>query len=148
MATVPPITTNSTTSTGTSASDAAPLPTQTLSQADFLQLLVTQLSAQDPMNPQSNLDSIAQMAQFSALQESQTTETDMARLNATALIGQTVSVQNTDGTTANGVVSGMQVNSGTPQIVINGMPYDLTQIMSVTPTPVTPTSPASTTQTP
>jgi flagellar basal-body rod modification protein FlgD len=40
---------------------------QTLDQADFLKLLTTQLSQQDPLEPQDNQAMIAQMAQFSAL---------------------------------------------------------------------------------
>ena len=137
MSTVSSIASNSGSTAGLYGSDtAATLPAQTLSQQDFLKLLVTQMTSQDPMNPSSDLNSIAQMAQFSTLQESQTMETDMARLNATALIGQTVSLQDATGGTVTGQVSGMMMDSGTPQIVVNGSPYSLTQILSVTPTPV------------
>lgn len=41
--------------------------TQSLGQADFLKLLTTQLSQQDPLEPTDNKDMLAQMAQFSAL---------------------------------------------------------------------------------
>jgi flagellar basal-body rod modification protein FlgD len=41
--------------------------TQTLGQADFLKLLTTQLSQQDPLEPTDNQEMLAQMAQFSAL---------------------------------------------------------------------------------
>ena len=40
---------------------------QTLGQADFLRLLTTQLSQQDPLEPTDNQAMLAQMAQFSAL---------------------------------------------------------------------------------
>jgi flagellar basal-body rod modification protein FlgD len=40
---------------------------QTLGQADFLRLLTTQLTMQDPLEPQDNQAMLAQMAQFSAL---------------------------------------------------------------------------------
>ena len=40
---------------------------QTLGQADFLKLLTTQLSQQDPLAPTDNQAMLAQMAQFSAL---------------------------------------------------------------------------------
>ena len=40
---------------------------QTLGQADFLRLLTTQLTFQDPLAPTDNQDLLAQMAQFSAL---------------------------------------------------------------------------------
>lgn len=40
---------------------------QTLGQADFLRLLTTQLTMQDPLAPADNKEMLAQMAQFSAL---------------------------------------------------------------------------------
>lgn len=40
----------------------------TLDQTDFLRLLTTQLTLQDPLEPVSNEDMLAQMAQFSSLQ--------------------------------------------------------------------------------
>ncbi len=40
----------------------------TLDQTDFLRLLTTQLTLQDPLEPTSNEDMLAQMAQFSSLQ--------------------------------------------------------------------------------
>lgn len=40
---------------------------QSLGQADFLKLLTTQLTMQDPLAPADNKEMLAQMAQFSAL---------------------------------------------------------------------------------
>lgn len=40
---------------------------QSLGQADFLRLLTTQLTMQDPLAPADNKEMLAQMAQFSAL---------------------------------------------------------------------------------
>ena len=40
---------------------------QSLGQADFLRLLTTQLTMQDPLEPTDNKEMLAQMAQFSAL---------------------------------------------------------------------------------
>ncbi|MDJ0643654.1 MAG: flagellar hook capping FlgD N-terminal domain-containing protein [Erythrobacter sp.] len=47
----------------------------TLDQSDFLRLLTTQLTLQDPLEPTSNEEMLAQMAQFSAL-EAQTASSD------------------------------------------------------------------------
>lgn len=127
--------------TATSPTDGtSALTSQTLSQADFLKLLVAQMSSQDPLNPQSNTDFAAQMAQFSALQTSQATQTSIATLGAnqqvqqaTGLIGSTVTVQNTDGSTASGIVTGVQINSGTPSILVGGTGYSLSQVVSIQP---------------
>src|SRR5690349_5974736 len=76
------------------------VPIQTLGQNDFLKLLATQLSTQDPMNPMSDTSFIAQMAQFSALEQSKAMQSDLAQLNSdqqlsqtSALLGKTVTVQ-------------------------------------------------------
>jgi flagellar basal-body rod modification protein FlgD len=124
--------------TGTSSSSA--IPTQTLSQADFLKLVVAQMSNQDPMNPQSDTEFISQMASFSALQESQTTESDISGMRsdqqvqqANSLIGRSVDVQSGSGLPVSGVVSGVQVQNGVPQIVVNGQPYTLSDVLDIAP---------------
>ena len=135
------------TSTARRKRSSSQLPQQTLGQADFLTLLVAQLSSQDPMNPVSNTDFAAQMAQFSTLQTTQTMQTNMAAVQAgvavlaatpTSLLGKTVNLQTADGQTVTGVVSSVQYQSGTPTIMVNGQAYSLTQVTSIsqTQTPV------------
>ena len=140
---------NSTTAaSSTAASDqsaALPaLPSKALNQQDFLKLLVAQLTSQDPLNPVSNTDFAAQMAQFSSLQAAQSTEASVASLQssqqfsqANSLLGETVTVQTaTDASgatiaTAQGTVTGIQIQSGAPQIIVNGQPYGLSQVITV-----------------
>ena len=132
---------SSTTSNTDPATAAAQLPQQTLTQQDFLQLLITQMTSQDPMNPESNTDFAAQMAQFSALSATQSLVGDVSKLNtqqdfsqAAALLGRTVQVQVNGTTTDQGVVTAVQMNSGSPQLLVNGAPYSLSQVLSVAPT--------------
>jgi flagellar basal-body rod modification protein FlgD len=113
-------------------------PNSTLTQNDFLKLLVAQMSAQDPLNPQSNTDFAAQMAQFSALQTSQSTQGEISLLQAgqqvqqaNGLIGRSVTLQLPDGTTPSGVVTGVQMSSGVPMIVVNGTAYSLGNVLSI-----------------
>src|SRR5580704_6772959 len=106
-------------STNSAANPALPtLPTQTLNQQDFLQLLVTQLTEQEPLNPQTNTDFAAQMAQFSSLQATQSMSTAMASFQADSLLGSTVDVAGANGT-VRGVVSLVQMNAWTPQLVLD-----------------------------
>jgi flagellar basal-body rod modification protein FlgD len=118
---------------------------QSLNQADFLKLLVTQMTSQDPLNPQSDTAFAAQLAQFSALQQSQTMTGSIQSLQANSLIGQTVSVSSsTNGAQgSSGVVTGVDFSSGSPQILVNGQPYSLSQIDSILPTQAAPATGAS-----
>jgi len=109
-------------------------PSSTLTQANFLQLLVTQMTSQDPLSPVSNTDMAAQMAQFSALQTAQATDGDVKVLQANTLLGRTVTVTATGGTQASGLVSAVQFQAGTPQVLVNGVSYALNQITSISPT--------------
>lgn len=56
----------------TSAASASPVVTQgrgdDLGKEDFLQLMVTQMTQQDPLNPQDGTEYVAQLAEFSGLE--------------------------------------------------------------------------------
>jgi len=138
MSTVAGVSSTSSSYTGETESR---VPTQTLGQDDFLKLLVTQLTSQDPMNPQKDTDFIAQMAQFSALEQSKTLSSSVADLSArqefseaAALLGRTVDVSTTGNAVVRGAVTAVHVESGTPSLVVNGQSYKLSQVLSVTET--------------
>jgi len=114
------------------------LPTKALGQDEFLKLVVAQFSSQDPLNPTADTTFIAQMAQFSSLEQSRAMQKDIEAmraeqqfLQANALIGRAVEVQiGTDESIA-GPVSAVQVEAGTPKLVVNGTAYELGQILAV-----------------
>jgi flagellar basal-body rod modification protein FlgD len=126
---------------------------QQLGQKDFLKLLVAQLSAQDPLNPQTDTQFIGQMAQFAALQNSQSLDTDMQTLRANQLLGKTVQVKVDDQHNANGVVTGVDTSTGTPKVLIGNNSFDLSDVLRVIQVQATSTSagtaptPAATTST-
>ena len=80
-------------SSGTAATDAT---TSTLDKDDFLELLIAQLTNQDPMDPLSDTDFIAQMAQFSTLEQITNLNTNVEDLasvskgTAVSYIGRTI----------------------------------------------------------
>jgi flagellar basal-body rod modification protein FlgD len=123
----------------TPSTDTMSGPQNTLTQNDFLQLLVTQMENQDPLQPQSDTDMAAQMAQFTSLSQSSAMASSLSMMQAGGLIGSTVLVQIPDSNqTTSGVVSkvllGSESSDGTPQVLVNGTAYDLSQVLSVTPT--------------
>jgi flagellar basal-body rod modification protein FlgD len=126
-------------SNATYAADRVPI--QTLGQADFLKLLVTQMTSQDPLNPQKDTDFIAQMAQFSALEQSKTMQQDIALLRsqqellqASSLLGQTVEIQVNSEIRTIGVISAVRIEAGTPKIVVGENSYNLSQVLTIAPT--------------
>ncbi len=112
-----------------------------LTQEDFLELVVAQMTNQDPLNPRQDTEFIAQMAQFSTLEQSKSMQQDIAALRseqqllqANAVLGHVVALEDEQGTLIRGPVSAIQLEAGTPKLVVNGQPYDLSTLLSVEPT--------------
>lgn len=90
-----------------------------LGKNDFLHLLVTQLRYQDPMKPMEDKEFIAQMAQFSSLEQMQNMNSALITAQASGLIGNRVK-WNDDVTNAEqtGTVVGVSIVSGQPKLVV------------------------------
>lgn len=110
---------------------------------DFLYLLTTQLKYQDPLSPIQDHEFIAQLAQFSTLEELQGLNRrldDMVQLQlwvsgmgqATSLIGRTVTLDLPDGTTVTGTVTGVRMREGVPYLQVGGQEYIVTMVSRVT----------------
>ncbi len=124
------------------ASGSDRVPTKELTQDDFLKLLVAQMTSQDPLSPSSDLSSMTQMASFTALEQTRALRGDVDLLRANTLIGRTVEIDFRDPQTGlqlhdSGVVTAVQMEEGTPKIVVNGMVYDMDDITQVTARPTT-----------
>lgn len=109
---------------------------QQLGKDDFLKLLITQLSNQDPTNPMEDTQFIAQMAQFSSLEQMTNMNESFNKMaaminssQAAATIGRSVDIDIGD-TTARGVVEATTMGAH-PQVMVNGMYYDLDKIKAV-----------------
>jgi flagellar basal-body rod modification protein FlgD len=87
---------------------------------DFLRILTSQLSNQDPLKPLDNQEFIAQVAQFSALEQSRQLNQKIDQLLAVqsatqsvGLLGKTVEVNSSTGPVS-GEVTALTFSSGEP----------------------------------
>ncbi len=113
---------------------------KTLGQDDFIKLLTTQMSNQDPMNPVSDTQQIAQLAQFSSLQSMNSLLTNSQLASASSMIGKNVTATAADGSVANGTVDSALLNAGTVYVTIGGQPYAYSTISEVKPASTATTS--------
>lgn len=118
-------------------------PNQTLGKQDFLNLLMVQLRNQDPLNVQQDKEFIAQMAQFSTLE--QTTNLNLAMENlagfqqltqGAALIGKEIEAQipgddDTEATTLTGIVEETRLVDGQIQLIVEGQTVEFKHILSI-----------------
>jgi flagellar hook assembly protein FlgD len=89
------------------------------------------------MNPQSDTEMAAQLAQFTSLQQSTQSTSSLAMIQANSLVGSTVQIQVDSTHTTNGVVTGVVMNNGAPQITVGGTNYNLSQLTAISPTTTT-----------
>ncbi len=129
---------------------AAGLPTpDQLGKDAFLRLLVSQLKNQDPMEPARNEEMLAQLAQFSSLEQMQELNDNIVGLavlqqsnalmsqltSSSALIGQSVEYSDPQGSatggTAWGTVSSVKIQEGLAVLVIDGKDVPLANVLEV-----------------
>jgi len=111
-------------------------PNQSLGKDDFLRILITQLSHQDPTAPMQDNEFIAQMAQFSALEQMTNMASDFARIarmlqstEAASALGHSVEVD-----LGNEVVQGVVqavTRDEVPQVLVNGRFFNWEQVVKV-----------------
>jgi flagellar basal-body rod modification protein FlgD len=106
------------------ATSALPGAGNTMGLQDFLKILLTQLNYQDPLKPMDNQEFMAQMAQFTALEQSQRLNekldlliTNQAALQSVGLIGRTVDVTNDSGKVT-GTVTSLSLQGDAPSVSV------------------------------
>jgi len=125
---------------------------KTLGADDFMKILMTQLTAQDPMNPMKDTEFIAQMANFSSLEQMRELSQSFSAYSsgqqlasAPLYLGCEVTVRDLSSQTGEikGTVESVTVKNGAPALVINGKSYDSKLItnISLPPKPVAPVAP-------
>ena len=112
------------------------LPNQNLGKDDFLKILLTQLAHQDPTAPMQDKEFIAQMSQFSTLEQMTNMATDFAKMirmfkasEASGALGKAVELFQGD-TVVQGIVQAV-TREEVPQILVNGRYYDWDNVTTV-----------------
>lgn len=107
-----------------------------LGKDDFLKLLITQLTHQDPTEPMDDREFIAQMAQFSTLEQMTNLSTEFQRLGGLLQSGQAISLldKTVDIVLGSATITGQvdEVTGGDfPQVLVNGFYYDYTNVQRI-----------------
>ena len=122
--------------------------TNDLGEDAFMNLLVTQLKNQDPLNPTQNEEMIAQLAQFSSLEQLSELNDNILGLavlqqsnalmdqltSSSSLIGESVKyVDPESGTESWGTVSSVKIVDGLAVLSIDGGDVPLANVLEVGP---------------
>jgi flagellar basal-body rod modification protein FlgD len=123
---VDPVSTLPASATTTTSSNAKDSVTDAfgLSFESLLKIILTQLTYQDPLKPMDNFEFVSQLAQFSQIQQGQTTNdrlealvSSQANLQAASLLGRQVDVPS-GAITLTGKVISIAFQGGDPRITI------------------------------
>lgn len=119
-------------STGSIASDAS----SALDKDAFLNLLVTQLQYQDPTNPVEDKEFLAQMAQFTTLEQMQNMNATLTQFTSYSLVGKIGVLESYDETTGEtttieGRVEGVSMKDGEAYVTISDKEYLASSITNV-----------------
>jgi flagellar basal-body rod modification protein FlgD len=90
----------------------------TLGKDDFLKLLITQLRYQDPLKPMEDREYIAQMAQFSSLEQMMNVGLSSNMNYGLSALGKHVTATDTDGWPVEGTAVSVRVVEGKPMLKI------------------------------
>lgn len=104
--------------------DTTQIQQTTLGQQDLFEILLTQLTYQDPLKPLDNQEFIAQLAQFTSLEQSRQANDNFEALltmqtanQSISLIGKTVQVQTENGGQI-GNITTVTFDRGVPQLTV------------------------------
>ncbi len=117
------------TNTALAQPTAAAEPAEAASQNEFLKLFVAQLKNQDPLSPQDGADFVAQLAQFSSLEQATESNERLAAIEAgqsanlrtqfTDLVGRTVTAANDKLSLPNSDEHGIQLDSNVDSLTVD-----------------------------
>ncbi len=112
--------------------------TNKMDSDQFMQILMTQLTHQNPLEPMDNAEMMSQFSQLNSLQELREIHNGMDKLSASnqvlylsSLIGKTVKVNRPDGKVIEGVVEEVITEKNNPQLRIGTEEVSLEDVIEV-----------------
>jgi flagellar basal-body rod modification protein FlgD len=124
--------------TANNAAKTAVANTKNMDSDQFMQILLAQLTHQNPLEPMDNAEMMSQFSQLNSLQELREIHTGMDKLSSSnqviylsSLIGKTVKVNRTDGKVIEGVVEGVVTEKDNPQLRIENEEYPLDDVIEI-----------------
>jgi flagellar basal-body rod modification protein FlgD len=112
--------------------------TGAVDSSQFMQLLLAQLTHQNPLEPMDNAQMMSQFSQLNSLQELRDIHTSMDVTSAAnqtsymaSLIGKTVKVNQADGDILEGVVDGAILEKGNLQLRIGDQTVALSDVLEI-----------------
>lgn len=125
------ISTNSTTNVSRTNSNA-------FDSSQFMEILMAQLTHQNPLEPMNNAEMMSQFSQLNSLQELRDIHTAVDKLSASnqviylaSLIGKTVKVNRPDGNVLEGVVEEVITEKDNPQLRIGTEKVSVNDVIEV-----------------
>lgn len=111
-------------------------PKTELGKDDFLQLLIAQLSHQDPTSPMEDTQFIAQMAQFSSLEQMTNMSSSFSKMasllgssEASSVVGTPVDIEAGDSIISGTVMAATRGDF--PQVLVNGTWHDWSSVKTI-----------------
>ena len=124
--------------TANNIANVAKASTNKLDSDQFMQILLAQMTHQNPLEPMDNAEMTSQFSQLNSLQELREIHTGMDKLSASnqvmylaSLIGKTVKANRQDGKVIEGVVEGVITEKDNPQLRIGTEEIPLDEVIEV-----------------
>lgn len=109
-----------------------------LDSNQFMQILMAQLTHQDPLEPMDNAEMMSQFSQLNSLQELREIHTVLENVSVSnqttylaSLIGKTVKASRPSGDPIEGVVEGVVTENKQPQLLIGDETVDLSNVLEI-----------------
>lgn len=126
------------------ASDKKKANNMDLNAETFMTLLIAQMQYQDPLEPQSNTDFVAQLAQLTSLEQMQTMNSSLTTSQAMGFVGKEIYAEILNSETGvteayAGIVESVIMQSGSVYVVTDGNAIPVENVLMVSDVPAVQT---------